>query len=237
MYRYLFFDADGTLFDFLQAERNAMIAMGKILNLAIGERELALYSEANLAAWRRFERGELGFEELKISRFEAFSTKSGLVLNPAEASEHYEAALAGEGILYPESVAILQTLIARGYTLYLATNGLAAVQRGRIKAAGIGQCFTDIFISEEMGTKKPDTEFFTMILRRAGISEEKEACLMIGDTLSSDIAGGIASGIDTLWINIDQSKSGALKPTYTITLLGEMLDLLPPLADSVELDL
>jgi YjjG family noncanonical pyrimidine nucleotidase len=227
MYRYLFLDADGTLFDFDEAERRAIILMGEALDVAIEDFHLNAYQSANLACWKAFERGELDLDELKTARFVRFNEETGLTLDPKSASGVYESNLAHQGILYEQSIDVLDALKSRGYTLYFASNGLANVQRGRIAVANIAHYFEDFFISEEMGSQKPDIRYFEMMLEKTGLAARKEECLMVGDSLSSDIAGGIASGIDTLWINAHNHGSGSLNPTYTVTSLEEILPLLP----------
>jgi YjjG family noncanonical pyrimidine nucleotidase len=227
MYRYLFLDADGTLFDFDEAERRAIILMGAALDVAIEEFHLNAYQRANLACWKAFERGELDLEQLKSTRFIRFNEETGLSLDPIRASSVYESNLARQGILYDQSIEVLKELKRRGYTLYFASNGLANVQRGRIAVANIAHFFEDFFISEEMGSQKPDTRYFDMIFEKTGLATRKEECLMVGDSLSSDIAGGIGSGIDTLWVNAHNDDSGSFNPTYTVTTLKEILALLP----------
>jgi len=226
MYRYLFFDADGTLFDFDEAERRAMLLMGREAGILFNDEHLDCYQRANLSCWKAFERGELTLSQLKTERFARFNSACNLSLDPGESSRRYQRELSRQGILYDDAIAILTQLKERGYTLYLASNGIAEVQRGRIKEAGVAHFFDDIFISEEMGVQKPDVRFFAEMLQRTGLTEEKDACLMIGDSLTSDIQGGRESGLDTLWINMKGESGPTPPPTHTITSLGEILGLL-----------
>ncbi len=226
MYRYLFFDADGTLFDFDEAERRAMRLMGNEAGIAFSDEQLDCYQKANLSCWKSFERGELTLRALKTERFVRFNTACALSLDPEESSRRYQRQLSRQGILYEGAVEVLTTLRKRGYTLYLASNGIAEVQHGRIEAAGVAHFFSDIFISEEMGVQKPDVRYFARMLRHTGLAEEKDACLMIGDSLSSDIRGGMESGLDTVWLNMTGEAAPQPPPTYTITTLTDILGLL-----------
>lgn len=226
MYRYLFFDADGTLFDFDEAERRAIRAMALEVGITLDDRHIALYQEANLKCWKAFERGELTLKALRTERFERFNKASGFSFDPVASSVRYQSHLSGQGILYSDAIEVLAALKARGYTLYLASNGIATVQRGRIEAAAVGHYFDEIFISEEMGVQKPDVRYFDLMLAKAGLSEQRPLSLMIGDSLSSDIRGGVDSGLDTVWINRHGESSPTLEPTYTITELSQILGLL-----------
>lgn len=225
MYRYLFFDADGTLFDFDEAERRAILAMAAEAGIVLGDGHIALYQAANLSCWKAFERGELDMQRLKTERFERFNRASGFSFDPHQSSRRYQHYLSLQGVLYTDTISVLTTLKARGYTLFLASNGIAEVQRGRIGKAQVAHFFDRIFISEEMGVQKPDVRYFEMMLDSARLNSCKPRCIMIGDSLSSDITGGIGFGMDTVWLSRDGQSAGALSPTYTITALAQVLDL------------
>lgn len=226
MYRYLFFDADGTLFDFDEAERRAMRLMGSEVGLRFTDEQLDCYQRANISCWKAFERGELTLAQLKNERFARFNSACGLSLDPEESSRRYQRQLSRQGILYDDAIAVLTALKERGYTLYLASNGIAEVQRGRIEEANVAHFFDAIFISEEMGVQKPDVRYFAMMLRHTDLTEHKEACLMIGDSLTSDIRGGMDSGLDTLWLNVKGERGPIPPPTHTVASLIEILALL-----------
>ncbi len=231
MYKYLFLDADGTLFDFNEAEHKAFYKMAAKLGFSASHKHLKTYKLCNEACWKAFERSELTQETLKIKRFEDFFASEDLSLDAALASRTYQSYLSEQGILFDESLPLLEALIERGYTLYLASNGIAEVQRGRIEQSKTGGYFKDIFISEEIGSQKPDRQFFSVMLERTGLEEKKSECLMIGDSLTSDIQGGFSYGLDTLWFNMDgaHKNNTALQPTYEMHSLTEMLKLLPHL--------
>ncbi|ADY14097.1 YjjG family noncanonical pyrimidine nucleotidase [Sphaerochaeta globosa] len=227
MYRYLFFDADGTLFDFEQAEFQAFHLMAKEMGLSIQSKHFLQYKACNASCWKEFERGELTLEELKTKRFERFCEATLFRLDPHDASQRYQNHLARQGILFAHSKNILSSLTQRGYTLFIATNGIADVQWGRFKQSGITHFFQDIFISEELGYQKPDTRYFSAMLERTHLTDKKQQCLMIGDSLASDIQGALDSGIDALWYNPHNlALPPHLKTTYTVNRLEEILGLL-----------
>jgi len=227
MYRYLFFDLDGTLFDFSEAENRAFYQMTAKLGFEATADQMQTYKACNEACWKAFERFEITQATLKVKRFEDFFASEGLDIDASLASRTYQGYLAKQGILYKESRPLLEELIARGYTLYLATNGIADVQHGRIEQSDTGRYFKEVFISEEIGVQKPDAQFFSFMLEKTGLEGKKSECLMIGDSLNSDILGGLSYGLDTLWLNMGgtHTNTTTVVPTYEMHSLPEMLDL------------
>lgn len=226
MYRHLFFDADGTLFDFDLAEQQAFALMAQELSLPGDASSFALYKGSNESCWKQFEQGLITLAQLKTQRFDRFFSALAIEGNSQRASKSYQHHLSHQGILYEKSIKVLDVLKARGYTLYLASNGIADVQRGRIADAKIGSYFKGIYISEELGVQKPDTRFFMQMLEKEQLLAQRKSCLMIGDSLSSDIKGGMDSGLDTAWIKTGSYELKDVVPTYTLTQLDQLLQLL-----------
>jgi 2-haloacid dehalogenase len=119
---------------------------------------------------------------------------------------------------------VVRTL-ATSHRLAIITNGLTEVQRPRLAASAIREHVAALVISEEVGAAKPHRAIFDAAFARIGMPETS-GVLMIGDSLSSDIAGGIGYGLDTCWYN-PHGLPGRddLVPTYEVRHLGE----LPPL--------
>ena len=82
----------------------------------------------------------------------------------------------------------------------MVSNGIAEVQRGRLERLDAMKYFHDVLISEEIGVQKPDPRFFDVVLSRLGASRQE--CLVVGDSLTSDIRGGLDSDIDTLYLHL-----------------------------------
>lgn len=229
MYNHLLFDADGTLFDFKAAERHALEALFNELDIEGTEPMKALYSQVNNAIWQEFEQGAIAIETLKTERFRRFFDKLQLAHDPKKASDRYLDFLSRSDHLLPGTLELLITLRQRGYRLSLITNGISRVQRGRLAATKTLPFFEHVIISEEVGSQKPDPAFFAALFTLAGMDwQAKKRALVIGDSLSSDIKGGIGADLDTCWYNPDTlSADPQLKPTYEISRLEELLDLLP----------
>lgn len=224
-YPILFLDCDGTLFDFDQSERNAMKALSVKAGFSF-EETIGLYHRINQECWEALERGELTQPVLRVERFKRFFTRIGCPMDPVQGSKIYGEALGHEGIPYPYTKDLLTRLRKQGYKLYVTTNGLAETQRGRYAACGFMPYIDDVFISEEIGYAKPDRRYFEAVLKRLG-NPPKRDCVVIGDSLTSDIQGGVNAGLDTIWYNPKgKPLPSSPRPTYTISDLTKIGSLL-----------
>ncbi|HEY6404280.1 MAG TPA: YjjG family noncanonical pyrimidine nucleotidase [Blastocatellia bacterium] len=224
-YKWLLFDADGTLFDFNSAEASALCKTLGQFGVPYTPERLTTYQRINNQLWRALENGLITPGVLGVRRFELFFEEIQLDLSPHSFSHAYLKQLGTCSELIAGAVEILQTLHTR-YKLAIVTNGLKAVQRSRLAYSPIRDYIAEMVISEEVGAAKPDLAIFDAAFERIGRPLKSEA-LMIGDSLTSDIEGGYRYGIDTCWYNpTNQSQSVGLEITYQIGSLSELADLL-----------
>jgi len=224
-YKWLLFDADGTLFDFDRAEASALCKTLEQFGVLFTPERLATYQRINNQLWRALENGLITPGDLKVRRFESFFEELQLDLSPHSFSLAYLEQLGTCSELIAGAVEILQALHTR-YQLAIVTNGLKAVQRSRLARSSIRDYIAEMVVSEEVGASKPDQAIFDAAFERIGRPLKSEA-LMIGDSLTSDIEGGYRYGVDTCWYNpTNQSRSADLKITYQIGNLAELADLL-----------
>ena len=225
-YPWLIFDADNTLYDFDAAERNAFVELMRSLRAGNPEELYPLYQNINHAVWHDFEAGRINADEVKILRFRRLFEQLGLDADADAASKHYLSFLGRHNELLEGAREIVARL-SRRHRLLLLTNGLTRVQRARFGSSEIAPFFEHIIISEEVGAVKPQAAIFDIAFARMGHPAKKDV-LMIGDKLSSDIAGGQNYGLDTVWYNPGRLPLPARpRPTYTISALRE----LPALVD------
>ncbi len=199
MIRNLFFDLDDTLLDFHRAEDIALRRTLSSLGTEPTDEIAARYSEINDRQWKMLERGERTREQVKLQRFQILLEEFGIPASAGEARDRYEENLS-RGYYFMEGALPLLKELAPSFRLYLASNGTARVQHGRLESAGIEPYFQGIFISEEIGYDKPDVRFFEKCFEKIP-SFSREETLMVGDSLTSDIRGGRAAGIRTCWYN------------------------------------
>ncbi len=221
-YPCLLFDADDTLFDFGRAERDALREAFELRDVTFDAAWLPVYQRVNAAAWRALEAGQVTPARLRTLRFEHLVAELGLALDPEAISTTYRERLAAQAHLVDGARAVVEQLRPR-HRLALITNGLAEVQRPRLARSPLATAFEHVLISEELGVAKPDPAFFEIALGRLG-NPDPRAVLVVGDSLSSDIAGGRAAGLDTCWFNpAGGPRGGGPVATYEIRALAELL--------------
>ena len=223
-YKLVLFDADGTLFDFDTAEKQAFEKTFK--QFGINENLELLHKEyeiINKAIWRDFEQKKITSRELRTERFRRFFVKENLDLDPKVISPIYLRYLSEGTHLLQGAKEIISFLFGK-CELALATNGLADVQNPRFADSDLAKYFQHRFISEEIGHPKPNSEFFEHIFRKL---PHKESAIIIGDNLVSDIMGGNDFGIDTCWFNPNKriNESGVI-PAFEISDLKELRSIL-----------
>ncbi|MEM7333303.1 MAG: YjjG family noncanonical pyrimidine nucleotidase [Chloroflexota bacterium] len=225
MYQWLLFDADNTLFDFSLAEEKAFQATFAAQNLPFSDKTFQQYKQINKIVWEQFEQGLLTPDEVKVTRFERLFEALHIEQDSKRFSTAYTDQLSLRDDLLDGVEALLATL-APTYKMGLITNGLKKVQRSRLARSSIQSYFDPVIISEEVGSKKPETKIFDVAFTAMG-NPAKASVLIIGDSLSSDILGGINYGIDTCWYNPSRKpNSDRLPLTYEIQSLDQLPQLL-----------
>lgn len=208
----LLFDLDNTLLDFNRAEKAAISKTLTHFGITPDDSTLKRYSELNLKQWKLLELGKLTRAEVKIRRFELLFKEKHFDVSATEAAKLYETLLA-QGHYFMEGAEELLETLYGDYRLYLVTNGTLSVQKGRLKSSGIRRYFEDIFISEEIGYNKPSIEYFNCCFSKIP-DLKKESAVIIGDSLTSDIQGGINAGIRTIWFNPNHETAKGIHPDY-----------------------
>lgn len=232
MIRNVLFDLDDTLFDFHKAEKIALTKTLVHFGIDPTEETLALYSTINAAHWKRLELGEISREEVKVGRYRELFKTIGIECDPVKATAYYESMLAIGHYFMPGAPELLEELY-RKYRLYIVSNGTAKVQEGRIGSSGIAKYMDGIFISQILGANKPDKQFFDICFAEIPDFSLSET-VIIGDSLSSDIKGGINAGITTVWFNPKEIENdNDIKPDYTIKELSEVPGLLSQISAKI----
>ncbi len=223
-YPVYFLDADETLFDFRRAEREGLKKVFIAHGFPWDEKTLETYREINEGLWRRLERGEITKDRLETERFERLFQKLGISADArAIGTAEYPDALSEGNFLLPDAFEVCQQLFADGRRLFLTTNGITRVQKRRLRESKIAPFIEKIFVSEEAGAAKPQKAYFDYVFQHTGLSDRGQI-LVVGDSLTSDIAGGAAAGIDTCWLNPSgKSLTGNVVPTFTIKNLRMLL--------------
>jgi len=221
-YDFFLFDADNTLYDFDHAEDVSLSVVFNGFGISYNDGLKTRYREINLQEWENFEKGLTTKEILLVRRFERLFEEKQLKINASYFNEHYIRELAKGTFLIEGAEEICKTLTVADKKIYIVTNGDKFIQESRIGFSDIYKFIINTFISEHVGFNKPQIEYFNYVF--ASIPDFiKEKSLIIGDSLSADIKGGINAGIDTCWFNrYGQKNPTDLKPTYEIRNLREI---------------
>ena len=226
MYKHLLFDLDNTLLDFNKAEYVSLINVLKSYDIAFTDELFRQYEKINSELWNALEKGVVTKDYVQTQRFESFFKGIGLFVNGSEANRRYQSELKNQSWLMPGALELTSILFNQGYTISVITNGVGETQKMRVSNSAINDYISYLFISEEIGVEKPNPHFFERVLFAIGMPP-KEECLIIGDSLSSDISGGENFGIDTCYFNLLSTPlSNNINPTYVINDLQELLDIL-----------
>ena len=198
-YRWLLFDADGTLFDYERAESAALRQVFESIGIVFEAAYLPIYQRINQMLWQALEQGQVTPKIVKERRFEMLLGEIGVSYSPAQFSHLYLQSLADCSELL-EGAAEVVLALKEKYRIAILTNGIQVVQRRRIERSVLRPHIAEMVISEEVGFSKPAKEYFKIALERIGNPPLKEA-LMIGDGWASDIVGAYQYGLDACWYN------------------------------------
>ena len=224
-YRWLLFDADGTLFDYDKAEAYALRTTFREFGLEYEPDYLDVYRPINAQIWRDFEKGLISAESVKADRFQQLFDAIGVERDAQSFSTRYLENLGDSAELIEGAENLIRRLHGR-VGLMLITNGLQEVQRSRLARSAIADYFAGMVISEEVGSAKPHRDIFDAAFARMG-GPRKEDVLLIGDSLTADIRGANDYGIDACWYNPAGRTPGSdLRISYEISRLQELLNIL-----------
>lgn len=220
MIKYVLVDLDDTIFNFRLAEKTAVDDALKRSGVQTSEKMLSRYSEINLSQWKLHELGKLTKPQVKTERFRILSDEFGLSLNPEKTTALYESILGTKGFLLDGAEDFLKTL-KKKFSVYAVSNGGVRTQHNRLTASGVKDYFDGVFLSEEIGSPKPNKDFFDFVARSIS-NFNAEYAVLVGDSLSSDVKGGITANIKTIWFNPENAENlSPYKPNFTVRSLKE----------------
>lgn len=212
----LLVDADDTLLDFGKAENNAINAIISKYNLTNYDNMDKAFSFINNKMWKLFEQGKIEREDIAWKRFEMLFEEFSVVgHNSRELGEEYKYHLANQGIMLNGAKQWLDNVVQK-HELFCVTNGIGFTQDCRFAIAGIDKYFSKVFISERLGARKPQKEFFDIVKQQIPYYDSRSTYI-IGDSLTSDILGGKNSGIPAIWFNHKQDCNNTnIQPDYEV---------------------
>ena len=225
MVEFLFLDLDDTILDFHKAERIALAKTLREFGLEPTEEVLTRYHAINKWHWEQLELGTMVREQVLVGRFDMLFAERGISVDATAVARGYEKNL-GIGHYFLPGAEEAVEYLSKKYRLFLASNGTASVQKGRMTSANLYRFFEKVFVSQEIGHNKPSKAYFDACFGQIPDFDPAKA-MIVGDSLSSDIQGGINAGIKTCWVNPTHAaaKKG-IAPDYEIEALHQLPALL-----------
>ena len=224
-YYCILFDADNTLLDFDAAESKALADTLRNYGIEPDAETVQTYRTINGELWRQLEKGQIRRDKLMAERFTRFLKAVNAAGSGAEMNQYYLDQLSTHPDLAAPNVLDVMKELAEVATLAVVTNGFDRVQSRRVAESGLKEFVEEVFVSEKLDSEKPNRKIFDTALRSLGV-ENRECVLMVGDSLTSDIQGGINAGLDTCWFNPSHNENpGKVCPTYEIETLEELYPL------------
>ena len=220
-YRTVLFDADNTLLDFTRSEHEALCDCLRARGLPCDKPVTDGYAAINDRPWKLLEQGLTTRERLRVARFEDFCREYGFDCDPTQLADDYFDTLCTKSYLMDGALELCERL--HGHCrLYIITNGNAKVQHDRFDGTPLAPLFEAVFISEEMGTSKPSKAYFDAVAAAIPNFDPSDT-LVVGDSLTSDIQGGINAGLDTCWYNPHGKTAPAnVEINYVVHSLNEI---------------
>jgi len=197
----ILWDVDGTLLDFSAAEKAAVQKL--FFEFGLGECTdgmVARYSAINDAYWKRLERSEITKAEVLVGRYRDFFSEIGVDPSLAETfNARYQIALGDTVVYRDDSLNLVKSLHGK-VKQHVVSNGTVVAQTRKLERSGLGRWMDGIFLSEQLGAEKPSPRFFEQVF--AALPDiPKEDMLIVGDSLTSDMKGGLIAGVPTCWYN------------------------------------
>lgn len=228
-YKYILWDVDGTLLDFDYSQKVSLFQCLETLGVEGTDELNEIYSKINHRWWRDLELGLVTKEQLLHGRFREFFENVDIHCPDLEAFRlKYQHGLSVNFLPVEHALEVCSHLKELGFKQYVVTNGVSTIQRSKLSLSGIDALMDDLFISEELGAPKPHMEFFEACfkqIKEKDSSFDPSLCLIVGDSMSSDMQGGMNAGIDTCYF-APKATAKAECVTYQIKDLTEVYPLL-----------
>ena len=230
-YKAIFIDIDDTLLDYIPCCREAFdVALRSIIphqsSITNDDQLFELFFSISGRLFSEAKRGLHTVAEVMDLYPIEFIERAGF---PAEAVEPFKqsfrAAWGKTHTLVPGAKEVLEALKNKGYRLFAASNSFGHLQRSRLAHAGLLSYFEDTYISMDIGYDKPDVRFYQEALHRAGLRPDE--VLMVGDSMTTDIIGARAAGLNTcFFVRRQEDTPQEYVADFVIYSLPELLNYL-----------
>lgn len=217
-------DIDNTLLDFGAAETIAFKELLKSLNIEYSDALKAKYKTVNHQLWSDYEKGLIDSDTIKANRFAKAFADYNLDYTGVQMDAMYRENIENNNVIINNAYEMLEGLKDK-FRLVIATNGIASSQYKRLDNANMRDYFEFVAVSSELGATKPSHDFYRGI-ETVFPDLNPETTIIVGDSLSADIQGGVNWGIKTCWFNPSNlENTTSINPDYEVHDLLEVLDI------------
>ncbi|MBI4356731.1 MAG: noncanonical pyrimidine nucleotidase, YjjG family [Gammaproteobacteria bacterium] len=231
-YELIFFDADETLYDYKKCEETAFHLTLQEFNILGGKKRHLIYEgymKINAELWNQYHQGRIKKEHVLKERWNILFQQFALKLDGHSFGEQYLYHLSNQSFLIKNAEEVTQQL-SRYCKLAIITNGVSNVHRKRLETLSLQPFISNIVISgdhaHDSNFRKPYYKIFEFAHFQTAANVPIYKILMVGDTLNSDIAGGINYKVDTCWFNpTKQVNQSDVIPTYEIEDLKDLINI------------
>lgn len=200
-YSVIFWDLDQTLLNFDLSMQHAMRIVFHKYGLDVDDKIIARYDTINRDYWNRLELGEITKEEVTVGRFRTLFEEFNIHhISPEEINRVYQEELGNVFFYMDGAKETVSKLRDMGYRQYVVTNGVNSTQASKMKLSGFDRIVDGVFVSELIGYPKPMKEFFDACFIELP-DVKREECIMVGDSLTSDMRGANNAGMAACWFN------------------------------------
>lgn len=232
-YEAIIFDLDDTLIDNNQSIKYAFEIMIQQLGIQFTEKLLEEWKEFDTSYWERWGSGKIVVPKsietledkiiyLRANRFLEFFKNLNIDFEIAQKLNNIYCNMLGINVVEIGNASKLLQELSSQYKIFIGTNGPKQAAIHKLEKAKLTPYIADIISSEEVGYPKPMSEFFEFLFHKVSI-KDKSKILFVGDSLTTDIWGGMKNGIDTCWFNPNYiPMSGDYHPTMSIHQLLEL---------------
>ena len=226
MHNNFLFDLDQTLLDFHASEKKALEIIVTKLGFRFSDDVYFHFKEYNKSLWLKLEKGTISRTELFTMRFGdliSYCKGDPSGFNLLEINDEFIYTMSVNGVLMEGALEFAKRIKdeINDSRIYIVSNGAVVNATGRIRSTGLDKYIDGIYISEALGVNKPSTEFFDICLKDIG--EPKETCIVIGDSLTSDMLGAQNASMASVWF-MPQGDIGKAMITYGIDYCASSFD-------------
>lgn len=222
MIKAVFIDIDDTILDWHLCSHQAASYASQKLNIQLTDNFFDILDDVNQSLWDRYDKKEIDFETIKAIRFKTIFEKANIKADPILFEQAFREGVRDSTIEVIGARDLLEYLYSK-YYIFAASNSNLYQQLRRLSRSNLLDYFNDLFISEDIGYRKPSKEFFLECIRRSHFDVDE--IIVIGDSLTTDIEGAHNSNLKSIWYN-PKRKEVNHNATYMVYDLNDIKKIL-----------